>query len=88
MSTKKEAEKLVNEVMSGGVSRREFVTRGMALGLSLSTIGMVLAKNFGSPDPRSTGSRQRSITPVTPRRHLPPVKTNVTRGDRAASGFP
>jgi len=43
VSAKKEAEKLVNEVLAGGVSRREFVTRGMALGLSLSTIGMVLA---------------------------------------------
>ncbi|MEP7326669.1 MAG: spermidine/putrescine ABC transporter substrate-binding protein [Gemmatimonadota bacterium] len=42
MSAKKEAEKLVNEVLAGGVSRREFVTRATALGLSLSSIGMVL----------------------------------------------
>jgi spermidine/putrescine transport system substrate-binding protein len=42
VSKRHEAERLVNEVLRGGVSRREFVTRAMALGLSLSTIGAVL----------------------------------------------
>jgi spermidine/putrescine transport system substrate-binding protein len=43
VSKRKEAEKLVQDLQTGAVSRREFVFRAAALGLSLSTIGVVLS---------------------------------------------
>ena len=42
MSKRMETEQLVEGLVAGGVSRREFVTRATALGLSLSTISLVL----------------------------------------------
>lgn len=42
MSNRKEVERLVEELESGGVSRREFVFRAMALGLSMSSVGLLL----------------------------------------------
>ena len=42
MSKRIETEQLVEGLVAGGVSRREFVTRATALGLSLSTISLVL----------------------------------------------
>jgi spermidine/putrescine transport system substrate-binding protein len=47
VSKHKETEKLVHDLRAGGVSRREFVIRAAALGLSLSTIGMVLTSCKG-----------------------------------------
>ena len=47
MTTRKEMEKLVAALQVGRVSRREFVTRAVALGLSWSTIGMVLSSCAG-----------------------------------------
>lgn len=71
MSAKKEAEKLVNEVLSGGVGRREFVTRAMALGLSLSTIGMVLSSCAKKDADRganadSSGEAMADLGPIEP----------------------
>lgn len=42
MSKRIETEQLVEGLVAGGVSRREFITRATALGLSLSTISLVL----------------------------------------------
>ena len=42
MTKRIETEQLVEGLVAGGVSRREFVTRATALGLSLSTISLVL----------------------------------------------
>ncbi|HEU4681031.1 MAG TPA: spermidine/putrescine ABC transporter substrate-binding protein, partial [Gemmatimonadales bacterium] len=42
MSNRKSVERLVEQLESGGVSRREFVFRAMALGLSMSSIGLLL----------------------------------------------
>ena len=39
---RKSVERLVEQLESGGVSRREFVFRAMALGLSMSSIGLLL----------------------------------------------
>jgi spermidine/putrescine transport system substrate-binding protein len=42
VSTRKEVERLVEQLQRGGIPRREFVVRALALGLSLSSVGMVL----------------------------------------------
>jgi spermidine/putrescine-binding protein len=43
MSKRMELERLVGELESGGVSRRDFVRRAMALGLSVSSVGALLS---------------------------------------------
>ena len=43
MSKRKELERLVGELESGGISRRDFVWRAMALGLSMSSVGALLS---------------------------------------------
>ena len=42
MSKRKEVERLVLQLEQGGISRREFVTRTLALGLSMSSVGLLL----------------------------------------------
>jgi spermidine/putrescine transport system substrate-binding protein len=42
VSKRKEVERLVKQLEQGGVSRREFMFRAMALGLSLSSVGLLL----------------------------------------------
>ena len=42
MSRRQEIERLVERLERGGVSRREFVFRATALGLSLSSVGLLL----------------------------------------------
>jgi spermidine/putrescine transport system substrate-binding protein len=42
VSKRKEVERLVEQLERGGVSRREFVVRAFALGLSLSSVGLLL----------------------------------------------
>jgi spermidine/putrescine transport system substrate-binding protein len=42
VSNRKEVERLVEELERGGVSRREFVFRALALGLSMSSVGLLL----------------------------------------------
>ena len=43
MSKRQEIERLVEQLERGGVSRREFVFRAMALGLSMSSVGLLLS---------------------------------------------
>jgi spermidine/putrescine transport system substrate-binding protein len=43
MSKRKELERLVGQLESGGISRRDFVWRAMALGLSVSSVGALLS---------------------------------------------
>ena len=42
MSKRKEVERLVEQLQRGGIPRREFVGRALGLGLSLSSVGMLL----------------------------------------------
>jgi spermidine/putrescine transport system substrate-binding protein len=42
VSKRKEVERLVEQLERGGVSRREFVVRAFALGLSVSSVGLLL----------------------------------------------
>ena len=42
MSKRQEVERLVEQLERGGVSRREFVSRALALGLSMSSVGLLL----------------------------------------------
>ncbi len=42
MSKREEVERLVDQLQHGGVSRREFMLRAMALGLSVSSVGLLL----------------------------------------------
>jgi hypothetical protein len=42
VSKRKEVERLVEQLQRGGIPRREFVVRALALGLSLSSAGMLL----------------------------------------------
>jgi spermidine/putrescine transport system substrate-binding protein len=42
VSTRKEVERLIEQLAQGGIPRREFVVRALALGLSLSSVGMLL----------------------------------------------
>ena len=42
MNKRKEVERLVDQLEHGGVSRREFVVRALALGVSISSIGLLL----------------------------------------------
>ncbi len=42
MSKRKEVERLVEQLERGGIPRREFVVRALALGLSMSSVGMLL----------------------------------------------
>jgi spermidine/putrescine transport system substrate-binding protein len=43
VSKRKEVERLVEQLERGGVSRREFVSRALALGLSMSSVGLLLS---------------------------------------------
>src|SRR3712207_7761242 len=43
MSKRRELERLVGELATGGISRRDFVLRAMGLGLSVSSVGALLA---------------------------------------------
>jgi spermidine/putrescine transport system substrate-binding protein len=65
VSKRKAAENLVHQLQAGGVSRREFVLRAAAMGLSLTTIGTLLsscAKDAGND--RAAGSATDSATPM------------------------
>ena len=52
MSKRKELERLVGELESGGISRRDFVRRAMAMGLSVSSVGAEVSRLiFTRPTP-------------------------------------
>jgi spermidine/putrescine transport system substrate-binding protein len=62
VSKRKEVERLVEQLQRGGIPRREFVVRALALGLSLSWVGMLLQacqrkdKSAAGTDSASTGA--------------------------------
>ena len=63
MSKRQEVERLVEQLERGGIPRREFVARALGLGLSLSSVGMLLQacqrkdkSAAGAADSASTGA--------------------------------
>lgn len=57
MASERAIKRLVRDLESGGVTRREFVGRAMAMGLGLSTIGLILTacgKEKGAPGQAGT----------------------------------
>ena len=61
MSKRKEVERLVGELESGAVSRRDFVRRGMALGLSVSSLGALLSACGGGDGGGQAGDRAAQV---------------------------
>ncbi len=58
MTQRNDVEQLVQELRSGALSRREFVGRATALGLGLSTIGMVLTACGKQEKPAEAGGAE------------------------------
>jgi hypothetical protein len=56
MPNEQDLKRLVRELESGAVTRREFVGRAGALGLGLSTIGMILTACGRDKSPGRSGS--------------------------------
>ena len=50
MDKRKEVERLVSQLEQGGISRREFVWRAFGLGLSVSSVGLILAACGGGKE--------------------------------------
>jgi spermidine/putrescine transport system substrate-binding protein len=50
VNTRTEVERLVAQLQRGGISRRDFVWRAMGLGLSLSSVGLLLTACGGGKD--------------------------------------
>jgi spermidine/putrescine transport system substrate-binding protein len=61
----KELEHLVSEVTGGRLTRREFVVRAAALGVSASAIGWVLAACGTKAKPKSTAQLEHLTPPAT-----------------------
>ena len=61
MSKRRELERLVGELESGGISRRDFVRRGMGLGLSVSSVGALLAACGGADGGGQGGDRAAQV---------------------------
>jgi spermidine/putrescine-binding protein len=59
-----EVEQLVGQLQSGAVSRREFVGRATLLGLSMSTIGMVLTACGKQEKPADTAAAAAELGPI------------------------
>ena len=53
MNKRTEVERLVGDLRTGGINRREFVGRATALGLSLSSIGMILSACQSKDKPKA-----------------------------------
>lgn len=60
MDRRTEAERLINALRSGRVSRREFVSRATRLGIGLSTIGLVLTA-CGKGEQPAAGAAQADL---------------------------
>ena len=60
MSKRKEVERLFLQLEQGGISRREFVTRTLALGLSMSSVGLLLSSCKGG-DGGAAGGRDNYV---------------------------
>ena len=63
MSKRKEVERLFLQLEQGGISRREFVTRTLALGLSMSSVGLLLSSCKGG-DGGAAGGRDTAAGDV------------------------
>ena len=63
MSRRKEVERLFLQLEQGGISRREFVTRTLGLGLSMSSVGLLLS-SCKAPDDGAAGRRDTTAADV------------------------
>ena len=77
MSKRNEVERLVEHFQQGGVSRREFVSRSLALGLSLSSVGLLLnackersGRVAAGGDTGSADSAMADLGPIEKELHL------------------
>jgi spermidine/putrescine transport system substrate-binding protein len=75
VSTRKEVERLVEQLQRGGIPRREFVVRALALGLSLSSVGMLLQacqrKDKSAAGADSAGAREvADLGPIEKELHI------------------
>ena len=74
MSKRTEVQRLVEQLERGGVSRREFVSRAMALGLSLSSVGLLLSackgKEGGAGGTTAADSAMADLGPLEKELHL------------------
>ena len=77
MSKRKEVEHLVEQLERGGVSRREFVSQALALGLSMSSVGLLLSACKGkggsagaAGDSTAADSAMADLGPMEKQLHL------------------
>ena len=76
MNNREEVERLVAQLERGGVSRREFVFRAMALGLSLSSVGLLLNAckgkegGAGAGDTAAADAAMADLGPIEKELHL------------------
>jgi spermidine/putrescine transport system substrate-binding protein len=64
VSKRKEVERLVLQLERGGISRREFVSRTLALGLSMSSVGLLLNACKGGEGGGAAGGRDSADAEV------------------------
>jgi spermidine/putrescine transport system substrate-binding protein len=77
VSKRKDVERLVEQLERGGVSRREFVSRALALGLSLSSVGLLLSackrkegSAGGAGDSTAADAPMADLGPIEKELHL------------------
>jgi spermidine/putrescine transport system substrate-binding protein len=78
VSKRKEVEHLVAQLQRGGISRRDFVWRALGLGLSLSSVGLLLTacsggKEGGAPAARAdstAGAAMADLGPIEKELHI------------------
>ncbi len=75
MSKRMEVERLVAQLERGGVSRREFVSRALALGLSMSSVGLLLSACKGKEG--SAGSAGDSTAADAAMADLGPIEKEL-----------
>lgn len=80
-----QAQDLAARLLRGGISRREFLKRAAAIGLSASTVSLILAACGGSPASTATSSvPQASPTPVPTAQPVIAGQPTATLGSGAA----
>ena len=74
MSKRRQLERLVGELESGGISRRDFVRRAMALGLGVGSIGALLSAcggDKGGQAGEGTGAQaEADLGPIEKELHI------------------
>jgi spermidine/putrescine-binding protein len=73
MSKRKALERLVGELERGGISRRDFVRQGMALGLTVSSVGALLSACGRRDEGREVGAGARGegeLGPIEKELHI------------------